>query len=338
MTYTEFMALAFFLAGAIFGQLVLGLFLAGVFLTDLEMVFINIIGLMDGPKAALARGLHSIMTSLIFSSMYIHIMKPLILNMSWAKSNSVWAVGWIVLAIIIIVAFLGYVLPLTQISYWGLIVFVKIINSIPYIGSPIAKMLLGGEFISGLTFSRVATLHIALPFILLLLVLFHMVMLHWNNSSDPLGFGGGQKTGQLFFHWFGLRDMAGAIFIFTLSEFILLVFISIIAHEESFQYYSPLATPEKILPEWFFLPLFGIIKSISNQAFALLASAAAALNLVLCFFGRRLESKTYAFWWGCFVVLCWVGFGFWGGVVVLVWPLQPVLRAQLLALLCFLCL
>lgn len=145
----------------------------------------------------LARGLHSIMTSLIFSSMYIHIMKPLILNMSWAKSNSVWAVGWIVLAIIIIVAFLGYVLPLTQISYWGLIVFVKIINSIPYIGSPIAKMLLGGEFISGLTFSRVATLHIALPFILLLLVLFHMVMLHWNNSSDPLGFGGGQKTGQL---------------------------------------------------------------------------------------------------------------------------------------------
>jgi len=270
-------------------QVLLGVFLAAGFVTNYNLVFESLAGLQDGQKAALARGIHSIMTSVIFIICYSHILKPLIINTNRARSQLVWILGWIIFIILVIAAFLGYVLPLTQISFWGLVVFIKIINSVPFLGSFLSALILGGEFINVSSYSRVTTLHIVLPFIIILVLISHIIILHWNNSSDPLGLGGGLKNQTIFLIWFGLRDSTAGLFVFSLAQIIMLIFISIVAHEEGFQYFNPLVTPEKILPEWFFLSLFGVIKSISHQTIALGFAIICLLELVLNYIGRRVS-------------------------------------------------
>lgn len=282
-----------------------------LFCLDFELIF-------------MIRSLHIFVTSFVWFLLFMHIGKCFMCLLMFDTHCLVWLVGFLIFVIIILITFIGYVLPCTMMSYWGLVVFSNIVASIPLIGCLIMLWLWGCEFINDYTFMKMHSLHVFLPFIFLFLMVWHFVCLHYFISSDFFMDRFCFYCERLFlFLLLLIRDFF-VIFCFIFCCCILLLIKwYIVFHEESFVVVIVTKTADKILPEWFFLFFFGYVKSFPDKFIGLVLCV--LLFIILWLFVINI----------CLFLLCIRFYAVWYFIVLLFFLLMYII--SFLALFVILC-
>nr|UYB78221.1 cytochrome b [Alectorobius capensis] len=244
-------------------QILTGIFLAMHYSTDITMAFSSISHISrDVNFGWMIRSIHANMASLFFINLYLHIGRGLYYS-SFLLIGP-WLSGTIIILILMATAFLGYVLPWGQMSFWGATVITNLLSAIPYIGTNITQWIWGGFSVDNPTLTRFFTFHFLFPFILLVVVMLHITLLHETGSSNPLGLT--KNIDKIPFHpYFSLKDLMGLSFFLSISTFIILIKPYMFMDPENFMMANPMITPPHIQPEWYFLFAYAILRSIPNK-------------------------------------------------------------------------
>jgi len=259
-------------------QIIRGIFLAIHYCPNISIAFNSVVHIsQDVFYGWVLRNTHANGASLFFICLYLHISRGMYYYSFHLKE--VWNTGVIILLIVMATAFIGYVLPWGQISFWGATVITNLLSAIPYIGEIVVQWIWGGFAIDNATLNRFFTIHFALPFIVAALVIVHLIFLHQTGSNNPLGLN--SNLDKIPFHpFFSVKDTLGVlIIIFGLSIFILL-FPNLLGDVENFIPANPLVTPIHIQPEWYFLFAYAILRSIPNKLGGVIALALSILILL----------------------------------------------------------
>jgi len=259
-------------------QLITGVLLASHYNPNISTAFNSVIHTSrDVDMGYGLRFIHMNTASFFFILIFIHIRRN-ILNSSF-KYNYTWASGVVIILILIGTAFLGYVLPWGQISFWGATVITNLLSALPYIGTTAVQWLWGGFSIGNATLGRFFTLHFLFPLILVFIIVVHLASLHTTGSNKPMGFN--PNPDKIPFHpFFSLKDLLTVVILFL---FILLISIAlpfIIGDPENFNLANPINTPIHIQPEWYFLFAYAILRSIPNKLGGVLALLISILSLL----------------------------------------------------------
>jgi len=294
-------------------QIATGIFLAIFFSVDANIAFDSAIRISrDVNFGWLIRIIHANGASLFFVCLYIHIGRGIYYKSF--KLKETWFIGITILFLTILTAFLGYVLPWGQISFWAATVITNLISAIPYFGETIVIWVWGGFSVRNATITRFYALHFLLPMLIAALSLLHIFFLHNTGSNNPLGLN--TRNEIIKFHpYFSIKDLVGVIRIWFTLGFIVLFYPTIIIDPENFIPANPLVTPAHIQPEWYFLPIYAILRSIPNKlggVIALVASIAILYTLPL-FKNNKTTSfspKDQLFFWtliAVFLILIFIG-------------------------------
>lgn len=312
----NFGALAAFCLGI---QIVTGIFLAMFYVPSIESAFSSVQYIMrDVNYGWLIRYIHANGASFFFICVYIHVFRGLYYNSYVTPRELLWNLGVTILIVMILTAFLGYVLPWGQMSFWAATVITSLFSAIPVVGEYIVIWLWGGFSVDNATLNRFFSLHYLLPFVIALLSLIHVAVLHESGSSNPLNIALSVANKVPFHPYFIFKDLLGIIFF--LIVFCYAVFFkpdSIIDPINNVPA-NPLVTPTHIVPEWYFLPFYAILRSIPNKLGGVITLGLALIVLFLLpfitnnvFKGSFFEiSKTILFWsfLSVCVLLGWIGF------------------------------
>jgi len=244
-------------------QIVTGLFLAIHFTGDTSIAFSSISHISrDVNQGWLIRSIHANGARLFFFLVYIHIGRGLYYSSFHLQFT--WARGVVIILVLIGTAFLGYVLPWGQISFWGATVITNLLSAIPYVGNSLTIWIWGGFRVDKATLTRFFTLHFLLPFLLAVLIIAHIVFLHETGSSNPLG--SSISADKIPFHpFFVWKDIFGLLVVITTFSTIVLIYPYMLADPENFIPANPIVTPPHIQPEWYFLFAYAILRSIPNK-------------------------------------------------------------------------
>ena len=228
----------------------------------------------------LIRYLHSNTASAFFFVVYLHIGKGLYYGSYRAPRTLVWTIGVIIFILMIVTAFLGYVLPYGQMSLWGATVITNLMSAIPWIGQDIVEFLWGGFSVNNATLNRFFALHFVLPFVLAALALMHLIALHDSaGSGNPLGVSGNYDR-LSFAPYFLFKDLITIfIFIIVLSVFVFFM-PNVLGDSENYVVANPMQTPPAIVPEWYLLPFYAILRSIPNKLLGVIAMFSAIVILL----------------------------------------------------------
>jgi len=263
-------------------QIVTGVTLAMHYSPNVLEAFNSIEHIMrDVNNGWLIRYLHSNTASAFFFLVYLHIGRGMYYASYRAPRTLVWAIGTVILILMMGTAFLGYVLPYGQMSLWGATVITNLISAIPWIGQDIVEFIWGGFSVNNATLNRFFALHYLLPFILVALVLMHLIALHDTaGSSNPLGISGNYDR-ITFAPYYLFKDLITIfIFIFVLSLFVFFM-PNVLGDSENYIMANPMQTPPAIVPEWYLLPFYAILRSIPNKLLGVIAMFAAILAIML---------------------------------------------------------
>jgi len=228
----------------------------------------------------LIRYLHSNTASAFFFVVYLHIGKGLYYGSYRAPRTLVWTIGVVIFILMIVTAFLGYVLPYGQMSLWGATVITNLMSAIPWIGQDIVEFLWGGFSVNNATLNRFFALHFVLPFVLAALALMHLIALHDSaGSGNPLGVSGNYDR-LSFAPYFLFKDLITIfIFIIVLSVFVFFM-PNVLGDSENYVVANPMQTPPAIVPEWYLLPFYAILRSIPNKLLGVIAMFSAIVILL----------------------------------------------------------
>ena len=228
----------------------------------------------------LIRYLHSNTASAFFFLVYLHIGRGLYYGSYKTARTLVWTIGTIIFILMIATAFLGYVLPYGQMSLWGATVITNLMSAIPWVGQDIVEFIWGGFSVNNATLNRFFALHFILPFVLTALVLMHLIALHdIAGSNNPLGISGNYDR-LPFAPYFIFKDIITVfIFILVLSLFVFFM-PNILGDSENYVMANPMQTPPAIVPEWYLLPFYAILRSIPNKLLGVIAMFSAILILL----------------------------------------------------------
>nr|WGT87558.1 cytochrome b [Sclomina erinacea] len=244
-------------------QIMTGIFLAMHYTGNIELAFKSVVHICrDVNSGWLLRNLHANGASLFFMCLYLHVGRGMYYGSY--KLTPTWMVGIIMLFMTMGTAFLGYVLPWGQMSFWGATVITNLLSAIPYLGDTLVKWLWGGFSVGNATLTRFFTLHFLLPFILSAMTMIHLLFLHQTGSNNPMGLK--SNLDKIPFHpYFSIKDLAGMTI--TMMLFIMLTLLEprLLGDPENFIPASPLVTPAHIQPEWYFLFAYAILRSIPNK-------------------------------------------------------------------------
>jgi len=232
----------------------------------------------------LIRYLHSNTASAFFFLVYLHIGRSLYYGSYRTPRTLVWILGIIIFILMMATAFLGYVLPYGQMSLWGATVITNLMSAIPWVGQDIVEFIWGGFSVNNATLNRFFALHFVLPFVLAALVLMHLIAFHDTvGSSNPLGISGNYDR-LPFAPYFIFKDLI-TIFIFVIVLSIFVFFLpNILGDSENYVMANPMQTPPAIVPEWYLLPFYAILRSIPNKLLGVIAMfSAMAILLILPF-------------------------------------------------------
>ena len=263
-------------------QIITGVTLAMHYSPNVLEAFNSIEHIMrDVNNGWLIRYLHSNTASAFFFLVYLHIGRGLYYGSYKAPRTLVWAIGTVILIAMMATAFLGYVLPYGQMSLWGATVITNLISAIPWIGQDIVEFIWGGFSVNNATLNRFFALHFVLPFVLAALVLMHLIALHDTaGSSNPLGVSGNYDR-LPFAPYFLFKDLITIfIFIFVLSLFVFFM-PNVLGDSENYIMANPMQTPPAIVPEWYLLPFYAILRSIPNKLLGVIAMFSAILTIML---------------------------------------------------------
>jgi len=263
-------------------QIITGVTLAMHYSPNVLEAFNSIEHIMrDVNNGWLVRYLHSNTASAFFFLVYLHIGRGIYYGSYRAPRTLVWAIGTVILILMMGTAFLGYVLPYGQMSLWGATVITNLISAIPWIGQDIVEFIWGGFSVNNATLNRFFALHYLLPFILVALVLMHLIALHDTaGSSNPLGVSGNYDR-ITFAPYYLFKDLITIfIFIFVLSLFVFFM-PNVLGDSDNYIMANPMQTPAAIVPEWYLLPFYAILRSIPNKLLGVIAMFSAILAIML---------------------------------------------------------
>nr|UYG47306.1 cytochrome b [Thraupis palmarum] len=260
-------------------QIVTGLLLAMHYTADTNLAFSSVAHMCrDVQFGWLIRNLHANGASFFFICIYLHIGRGIYYGSYLYKET--WNVGVILLLTLMATAFVGYVLPWGQMSFWGATVITNLFSAIPYIGQTLVEWAWGGFSVDNPTLTRFFALHFLLPFVIVGLTLVHLTFLHETGSNNPMGIP--SDCDKIPFHpYYTIKDILGFVLMLSLLVSLALFFPNLLGDPENFTPANPLVTPPHIKPEWYFLFAYAILRSIPNKLGGVLALAASILVLFL---------------------------------------------------------
>nr|ABS44974.1 cytochrome b [Acrocephalus palustris sinensis] len=296
-------------------QIITGLLLAMHYTADTALAFSSVAHTCRNVQFGwLIRNLHANGASFFFICIYFHIGRGTYYGSYLNKET--WNVGVVLLLMLMATAFVGYVLPWGQMSFWGATVITNLFSAIPYIGQTLVEWAWGGFSVDNPTLTRFFAIHFLLPFVIAGLTLVHLTLLHETGSNNPLGIP--SDCDKIPFHpYYSIKDILGFVLMFALLASLALFAPNLLGDPENFTPANPLATPPHIKPEWYFLFAYAILRSIPNKLGGVLALAASVLVLFLIplLHTSKLRSMTFRplsqilFWTlvANVLVLTWVG-------------------------------
>nr|QQQ88709.1 cytochrome b [Hyalella sp. n. 1 FZ-2021] len=303
------------LSACLMVQILSGLFLASTYSASMENSFDLIAKIMEASdKGWLIRYIHANGASLFFLCLYAHVGRGIYYG-SYLYTHT-WNIGVSILLLTMAAAFLGYVLPVNQMSFWGASVITNLFSEVPYIGPNIVQFIWGGVAVDSPTVMRFFTFHFLIPFIILALVVVHITLLHLTGSSNPTGVT--SSIDKMVFHsYFSSKDILGVLVTGSLFMIMCLYYPLSLGDDENFNPANPSVTPHHIQPEWYFLFAYAILRSIPNKlggVIALVMSILMLYFLPITFLAKMKSTMFYplnkmGFWFFIMVVvvLTWVG-------------------------------
>ncbi|BBK40767.1 cytochrome b [Allostella vacuolata] len=266
----------------------------------------------------LIRYIHMNGASFFFIVVFIHIFRGLYYGSYKAPREILWMLGVVILLLMMATAFLGYVLPWGQMSFWGATVITNLFSAFPLVGESIVTWLWGGFSVDNPTLNRFFALHFLLPFVIVGVVVLHIVALHQHGSNNPLGIERKGPQDSIPFHpYYTIKDLFGlGVFLIIMSAFVFFA-PNFMGHPDNYIPANPMVTPAHIVPEWYFLPFYAILRAVPDKlgGVLLMFGAVAVLFIVPWLDTSRVRSAKFRpiyrqFFWllviDCFV-LGWVG-------------------------------
>ena len=234
----------------------------------------------DVPYGWFIRYLHANGASFFFIVVYAHLFRGLYYGSYFFPRRLLWCSGVIILLLMIITSFLGYVLPWGQMSYWAATVITNLASTVPFFGQKIVNWLWSGFSVDNPTLSKFFSLHYILPFIILAFVLLHLALLHQSGSSTPSGWK--RSIDEIPFHpYYTIKDFFSIILFIAIIIFFVTFIPNSLGHPDNYIPANPDQTPEHIVPEWYFLPFYAILRSIPNKLLGVIALVASISTLLL---------------------------------------------------------
>jgi ubiquinol-cytochrome c reductase cytochrome b subunit len=262
-------------------QILTGLFLAMQYTPHADMAFDSVERIMrDVNYGWLLRYMHAVGASMFFIVVYLHIARGLFYGSYKSPRELLWFVGVFIFIAMMATAFMGYVLPWGQMSFWGAKVITNLFSAFPIVGEDIVIWLWGGYSVDNPTLNRFFVLHFLLPFVILALVIIHVIALHIHGSGNPTGVEVKSKKDTIPFHpYYTVKDFFG-FGVFMLFYFYFVFFApNVLGHADNYIPANPQVTPPHIVPEWYFLPFYAILRSIPDKLGGVLAMFGALLIL-----------------------------------------------------------
>ena len=298
-------------------QIVTGIFLAMHYTPHIEYAFSSVEHIMrDVNNGWLIRYLHANGASMFFIVTYSHIFRGLYYGSYMNPRGPLWSSGVIIFLLMMATGFMGYVLPWGQMSFWGATVITNLFSAIPVVGGAIVEWLWGGFSVDNATLNRFFSLHYLMPFVIAGLVIVHLSLLHTTGSNNPLGINKNVDTVS-FYPYFYVKDLLAFFVLLSMFSFFVFFYPNTLGHADNYIPANPLVTPAHIVPEWYFLPFYAILRSIPDKLGGVVAMVAAILILLLLpvintseirsskF--RPIYSLAYWFLVSDFLILGWIG-------------------------------
>nr|ABM69218.1 cytochrome b [Thorichthys helleri] len=260
-------------------QILTGLFLAMHYTSDIATAFSSVAHICrDVNYGWLIRNMHANGASFFFICIYLHIGRGLYYGSYLYKET--WNVGVVLLLLTMMTAFVGYVLPWGQMSFWGATVITNLLSAVPYIGNSLVQWLWGGFSVDNATLTRFFAFHFLLPFIIAAMTMIHLIFLHETGSTNPAGLN--SDTDKISFHpYFSYKDLLGFAILIIALVALALFSPTLLEDRDNFTPANPLVTPPHIKPEWYFLFAYAILRSIPNKLGGVLALLFSILILML---------------------------------------------------------
>ena len=300
-------------------MIVSGLLLSMHYVAHVDLAFDSIEHIMrDVNYGWLIRYIHSVGASMFFLIVYIHISRGLYYGSYKSPREVLWWLGIIIFLLMIAAAFLGYTLPWGQMSFWGATVITNLFSAIPLVGDSIVTWLWGGFSVDNPTLNRFYSLHFLIPFVIVAVVFLHIVALHKFGSNNPTGIDLTLKQEKIPFHpYYTIKDFFGFGVFFIIFSIFIFFLPNSLGHPVNYVPADPLVTPEHIVPEWYFLPFYAILRAIPFKLLGVLAMLGSILILFVlpwldtckvrsCRF-RPIYKQFYWIFIFNFIVLGWVG-------------------------------
>jgi len=298
-------------------QIITGIFLAMHYTPHIVYAFSSVEHIMrDVNNGWLIRYLHANGASMFFIVVYCHIFRGLYFGSYMYPRGRLWASGVAIFFIMMATGFMGYVLPWGQMSFWGATVITNLFSAIPFIGGSIVEWLWGGFSVDNATLNRFFSLHYLMPFVIAGLVIIHLSLLHSDGSNNPLGLNKSIDTVP-FYPYFYVKDLLAFLILILFFSFFLFFAPNVLGHSDNYIPANPLVTPPHIVPEWYFLPFYAILRSIPDKlgGVAAMIGAILVLGLLPVFNFSEVRSSKFRpifsiFYWLFtvnFLILGWIG-------------------------------
>uniref|UniRef100_A0AAU6QE72 Cytochrome b n=1 Tax=Sperchon placodermus TaxID=3136837 RepID=A0AAU6QE72_9ACAR len=260
-------------------QIISGILLSMHYSPETSLAFESVIHInRDVNMGWLLRMAHMNGASMFFILIYSHISRGMMF--SSFKKKETWISGTMIILILMGTAFMGYVLPWGQMSFWGATVITNLLSAIPFVGEEIVKWIWGGFSVSNATLNRFYSIHFLLPFIMSAMIIIHIMTLHEMGSSNPTGLK--NQNDKIMFHpFFSWKDMTAPIIIVYLYLFMIMMNPNLLGDPENYNPANPMLTPIHIQPEWYFLFAYAILRSIPNKLGGVIALAMSILILLM---------------------------------------------------------
>jgi ubiquinol-cytochrome c reductase cytochrome b subunit len=270
------------LAGlALVGQIVSGVLLAMHYAPEVHLAFISVEHIMRDVKGGfILRYIHANGASMFFIIVYIHMFRGLYYGSYYQPRSLLWYSGILIFFLMMATGFMGYVLPWGQMSFWGATVITNLFSAIPGIGQSIVQLLWGGFSVDNPTLNRFFSLHYFLPFIIAAVALLHLILLHQHGSNNPLGIS--SVVDRIpFYPYFYVKDLFGFfVFVWVFSLFVIYA-PNYLGHPDNYIEANPLVTPAHIVPEWYYLPFYAILRTVPDKLGGVLLMGIAIVILAI---------------------------------------------------------
>jgi len=298
-------------------QILTGIFLAMHYTPHMDYAFNSVEHIMrDVNNGWLLRYLHANGASMFFIVVYSHIFRGLYYGSYMYPRGKLWASGVIIFLLMMATGFMGYVLPWGQMSFWGATVITNLFSAVPFVGGAIVEWLWGGFCVDNATLNRFFSLHYLMPFVIAGLVIVHLSLLHNDGSNNPLGINTNVDTTS-FYPYFYVKDLLSFLVFLAFFSFFVFFYPNVLGHSDNYIPANPLVTPAHIVPEWYFLPFYAILRSIPDKLGGVVAMLAAILVLLLLPILNTSEIRSskfrpifgLAYWFlvADFLILGWIG-------------------------------